>query len=91
MKAVTPCVLSAPASSQRGFFERFLDYCAQKLLRWFMGLGLVGKSDVDYLLTARPPSPKFLNGEVPSIPRRKRNLLMGEAPPEKGFSPARDH
>lgn len=92
MRAVTRRVLSAPSSSHKGFSERFLDQCAQKLLRWFRGLGLVGngKNDADYVLVARPPSPNFLDGEVPSIPRRARSLLLGEAPPEKAAAALHD-
>lgn len=72
------------------FSPQVLDHYAQKLLRWFLGVGLARRHAREYALTANSTFGSSLADLDIKVRRRGANLFLGEAPPEKALEALRD-
>ncbi|MGE3279553.1 MAG: restriction endonuclease [Alphaproteobacteria bacterium] len=79
MRTMTRRILRAPSVS-----DNLLEHYRQKLLRWFMSIGLIERYGRDFILTNRSASLEFL--DPGRYLRRGSNLFFGEAPPRKAVA-----
>lgn len=68
------------------FSENILETYSRKLLRWFVGIGLLRREGHDYALNTGLNATSPLKGQASKARRRGSTLFFGEAPPEKACS-----